>query len=430
MKNKFKKTSSHSTGLNILSFTQMVLAFIVIAWLNHGIFTYAMPYVHGYIKWGLFMAWFGLALTVNKKFAKTFCIQCWPLLFFYFYITVISLFVKKDLGPYIGRIEIPSPSLLMIYSIFLYYFDGKYRRFQKFLSVFLFLDCVVVAINTYIHLQMNPLIARYLAAGEGTEARESLLGIGAFYGVGGYGYFYSLVSIILLLGFLFLNYPKKYYLVLLLILAFTALLIQASYMISIALTFLFLALLVIMHYTNKYTFIAITLLIVIMLLIFQGTFASMFEKLADIEGIPHMVSSKLNELAIFFSGNDISGTDINVRQNLYSQSIDAFANNILTGTVLTNSNVYSAGNHAAWLDLLADFGLFSIPFFIFWFRAYKYCKNKVPLIFRPFVTVYWLYYVCLGFINTLDSTVIYTTWLLFLPLFISSFFKTNEKSAV
>ena len=405
----------------------MVLTFFIIAFLNYGIFAFATPYVSYKIRLGLSLVWFVLALTVNKKFVKTFCIQCWPLLFFYFYIIVISLFVKKDLGPYMGRIEIPSPSLLIIYSIFLYYFDGKYRRFQKLLSVFLFLDCVVVAINTYIHLQMNPLIARHLAAGEGTEARERLLGTAAFYGVGGYGYFYSLVSIILLLGFLFLNYRKKNYLALLLIFAFTALLIQASYMISIVLTFIFLVLLVIMRYTNKYTFVAITLLVVIMLLIFQGTFASMFEKLVDIEGIPHELSVKFDEMALFFSGKNVSGTDINARQNLYSQSIDAFANNILTGTVLTNSNVYSAGNHAAWLDLLANYGLFSIPFFIFWFRAYKYCKNKVPLIFRPFVTVYWLYYVCLGFVNNLFFANIYTTWLLFLPLFISSFLKQTKR---
>ena len=108
--------------------------------------------------------------------------------------------------PYTGSSEIPS--LLMIYSIFLYYFDGKYRRFQKFLSVFLFLDCVVVAINTYSQLQMNPLIARYLAAGPGTEARERLLGTATFYGVGGYEYFYSLVSIILLLGCLLYTSPS------------------------------------------------------------------------------------------------------------------------------------------------------------------------------------------------------------------------------
>ena len=408
----------------------MVLTFFIIAFLNYGIFAFATPYVPYKIRLGLSLVWFVLALTVNKKFVKTFCIQCWPLLFFYFYVIVISLFVKKNLWswPYVGSSELPS--LLMIYSIFLYYFDEKYRKFQKFLSVFLFLDCVVVGINTYIHLQMNPLIARYLSAAPGTEIREKLLGTATFYGVGGYQYFYSLVSIILLLGFLFLNYRKKKYLVLLLIFAFTALLIQASYMIAIALTFVFLVFLVIMRYTNKYTFIAIILLGAITLLIFQGTFASMLERLADIEGIPQLVSSKLNELALFFSGSDVSGTDLNARQSLYSQSIDAFANNVLNGTVLTNSNVYSAGNHSAWLDLLANFGMFSIPFFIFWFRAYKYCKNKIPLTFRPFVTVYWLYYVCLGFVNNLFFANIYTTWLLFLPLFISSFFKTDEKNAV
>ncbi len=419
--------TSDSTGLNILRLMQMALTFIIIAFLNYGIFAFTTPYIPNKIRWGLSLAWFGLALTVNNKFVKNFFVQCWPLLFFYFYIIVMSLFVKKNLELYMGRIDIYS--LLMIYSIFLYYFDGKYRRFQKFLSVFLFLDCVVVAINTYIHLQANPLIARYLAAGVGTEERERFLGTATFYGVGGYGYFYSLVSIILLLGFLFLNYRKKNYFTLLLIFAFTALLIQASYTIAIILTFVFLVLLVIMRYTNKYSFVAITLLIVVMLLIFQGTFTLIFEKLADIEGIPFVLSYKLNELAILFSGNEISSTGIKSRQDLYSQSIDAFAHNILTGTVLASSNVYSAGNHSAWFDLLADFGLFSILFFIFWFKAYKYCKDKVPLIFRPFVKVYWLYYVCLGFANTLFFARIYITWLLFLPLFISSFFKTNEKSA-
>ena len=408
----------------------MVLTFFIIAFLNYGIFAFATPYAPYKIRLGLSLVWFVLAFTINKKFVKTFCIQCWPLLFFYFYVIVISLFVKKNLWswPYTGSSEIPS--LLMIYSIFLYYFDEKYRKFQKFLSVFLFLDCMVVAINTYIQLQMNPLIARYLAAGLGTETRERLLGTATFYGVGGYEYFYSLVSIILLLGFLFLNYRKKNYLTLLLIFAFTVILIQASYMISIVFTFIFLVLLVIMRYTNKYTFVVITLLVIITLLIFQGTFVSMFEKLADIKDISYTLSKRFNELALFFSGSNVSGTDLNARQNLYSQSIDAFANNVLTGTVLTSSTVYSAGNHAAWLDLLADFGLFSIPFFIFWFRAYKYCKNKAPLFFRPFVTVYWLYYVCLGFVNSLFFANIYTTWLLFLPFFISSFFKTNEKNAV
>ena len=71
-KNKFKKTASDNTGLNILRFIQMMLTFIIIAFLNYGIFAYATPYVPNKIRWGLSLAWFGLALTVNKKFVKTF----------------------------------------------------------------------------------------------------------------------------------------------------------------------------------------------------------------------------------------------------------------------------------------------------------------------------------------------------------------------
>ena len=146
-----------------------------------------------------------------------------------------------------------------------------------------------------------------------------------------------------------------------------------------------------------------------MLLIFQGTFASMFFKqLADIEGIPYEVSVRFDELAFFFSGNDILGTDVNARLSRYLQSIDTFVNNVIIGTVAINSNVYKAGDHSAWPDLLAVFGLFSIPFFVFLFKAYKYCIERVPVMFKPFVKVYWLYYVCLGFVNTLLFSNIYT----------------------
>lgn len=422
LKDEYEEASSNSVELNILGLIHMAFAFIVISWLNLGTFTYVMPYMANYIRWGFYFAWFGLALTRNEKFVKNFFDQCWPLLSFYCYLFLLSLVVEKNLEVYIKSISY----LIMVYSIFLYYFDERYRKFQKILVVFLFLDIVVVGINTFIHLQLNPMLARYLATGKET------LGTGTFCGIGSYGYFYSLVSIILLLGFLFLNYSKKKFLVLLLIIAFSGLLIQAAFTIAILFMFGFFALLIIIRYTDKYTFIAVALALlgIIILLTFQGTFALIFEQLSDIESIPHAVSVRLKELALFFSGNNISGTDVNARFILYLQSINAFLNNVLTGTILNDTNMYSAGGHSAWLDLLANFGILSIPFFIFLFRAYKYCINRIPLIFRPFVKVYWLYFICLGFVNTLLFANICNIWFLFLPLFISSFFKISEKNAV
>ena len=422
LKDEYEEASSNSVELNILGLIHMAFAFIVISWLNLGTFTYVMPYMANYIRWGFYFAWFGLALTRNEKFVKNFFDQCWPLLSFYCYLFLLSLVVEKNLEVYIKSISY----LIMVYSIFLYYFDERYRKFQKILVVFLFLDIVVVGINTFIHLQLNPMLARYLATGKET------LGTGTFCGIGSYGYFYSLVSIILLLGFLFLNYSKKKFLVLLLIIAFSDLLIQAAFTIAILFMFGFFALLIIIRYTDKYTFIAVALALlgIIILLTFQGTFALIFEQLSDIESIPNAVSVRLKELALFFSGNNIIGTDVNARFILYLQSINAFLNNVLTGTILNDTNMYSAGGHSAWLDLLANFGILSIPFFIFLFRAYKYCINRIPLIFRPFVKVYWLYFICLGFVNTLLFANICNIWFLFLPLFISSFFKISEKNAV
>ncbi|MEH7106442.1 hypothetical protein, partial [Bacillus sp. JJ1764] len=79
----------------------LFLAIIIIAWLNNGIFTFLMPYVINYIRWGLFFVWFGLALIIRRKFVQIFIFQCWPLLVFYLYINIISIFVNRDLSVYI-----------------------------------------------------------------------------------------------------------------------------------------------------------------------------------------------------------------------------------------------------------------------------------------------------------------------------------------
>ncbi len=413
---KILKVLPHNAELSILWLMHKALALIVIAWMNYGFFTYAMPYVPNYVRYGCYFSWLGLALTANKRFLNTFVVRLWPLFLFYIYLIFIFLFIDSDLMLYIKSMTY----LIMVYSIFLYYFNDKGKKFQKLLCAFLLLDCIAVGINTYFKLQINPMLVRYLSTG--METRERLLGSEVFYGVANYGYSYALVSIILLLGFLFLSYRKGNLLIFLLIFAFTALLFQASYTIAILFTFIFLTLLFVLKYSNKYTFVAITLIGVMTLLIFQDMFALIFYQLADIKGISDEVSIRFKEIAYFFSGINMSGTDLNARLNLYSQSMDAFANNILIGVI--DSSAYSAGcspgMHSSWLDLLAQFGLFSIPFFVFLFKAYKYCKNRVPKNFRPFVNVYWLYFILLGFVNTLLFANIFTIWFLFLPMVIKS----------
>jgi len=75
LKNEYKKASSNSVELNIFRVMHMALALIIIAWMNNDTFTYTIPYVPNYIRGRLFLAWFCLTLTSNKKFVKTFAVQ-------------------------------------------------------------------------------------------------------------------------------------------------------------------------------------------------------------------------------------------------------------------------------------------------------------------------------------------------------------------
>lgn len=402
---------------SVFSLAMAVLALIVIAWFNNGIFPFFFPYIPNYIRYGIYSVWLGLSLTSNKRYLSALVLQIWPLLLFFIYMIFISFFIEVNLKVYIKSIAY----LIMLYSIFLYYIDGKYRKIQKLLCGYIIVDYIIVGINTFLQLRNNPMIARYLSTG--IETREILLGDALYPGVASYGYFYALVSIILLLGFIFLNYRKRSLLAIIAVVPAIALLIKGAFTMAIMFTLIFLILIIILKYTNQYTFILITLLGIISLLIFQGFFATILSRCAEIDWIPNPVSVRLNELAYFFFGHDISGTDFYYRIVFCLRSLEAFIHNFLAGTVINPTSIYSLGGHSAWLDLLATFGLFSIPFFIFLYKAYKYGKKRIPMNLRSFYNVYWLYFISLGLVNTLLFAPIYTIWFLFLPLYIKNYLK-------
>ncbi len=147
-------------------FIHMVIAVIVILWLNQGMFSFASNVLPFYIKWGLFFSWFGLAFILNHRFYKVFFKQSWLLLLFFSFLVIISLYSDKDMRLHLQSVFY----IIMIYSIFLYYFNEQYSKFIKILSIILGFDYLLVGINTYIHLQINPLLSRYLS--QGIEVQE------------------------------------------------------------------------------------------------------------------------------------------------------------------------------------------------------------------------------------------------------------------
>lgn len=401
-----------------------LLAIIVIAWMNNGIFTYTIWFIPNYIRYAIYLTWFSLIIIRNKQYINKFIFKMWPLIFFLFYMLLMSVLTKNNLSGFIKGIIY----LIIVYSIFLYYVDLRHKKIQKLLCIFLIFDCVIVGLNTYHQLKKNPMLARLLSTS--LETQEELLGSTIYQGVANYGYFYALVSIILLLTYIYISEKRKKIILLPLIFLAIALLFKGAFTFAIIFTFIFLMLIFIKNISNKnkLLFTILLLMFITLFLLLRGVFSQLFIIFSEIGSIPEPVSFRFNEIGYFLKDfNIINNIAIYGRVDRYLQSIEAFLNNPFLGTIYNNSSIYKAGSHSAWLDLLATFGLFAILFFVFLYKAYKYGRKITPVNFRSFYNIYWLYFICLGFVNTLLFASIYTIWFLFLPLFINNSCGNNKK---
>ena len=411
----YSQTKSADVSHKLFKLMHKFFAIILIAWMNGGISTYTLPYIPNILRYGLFFIWLFFALMSNKKFLGKLITQIYPLLIFCLYLFLLSVF---NASAYIDMYLKVFLYLGIVYTIFLYYFNSEHKRFFKTIVMFIFADCIYLAINTYVHLAENPLLARYLATGNVDTTATTYSGIGS------YGYFYALVPIILLLSYSLMNMRKGKLVSLLLVIGFMSVLIKASFTISILFSFLFITWIVLSKILKKHSAI-IFIVIVSAILLSKDVISQSLNKIALSDHVSYEVALRLRELSLFFSGQNIAGSDLGLRLSLYTSSIDAFKHNFLAGISASNNIFYTVGGHSAWLDMLGRFGLFSILFFAFLLKAYKYAINRVPEKHKGFVNMYWLYFICLGFINTLFFSNIFTIWLLFLPMAITYFGENN-----
>ena len=413
--------SESLTRTNKYDLLLMPMALFIILWLNYGCFTAVMPVIPSPARWMIYLSWLLFACLCNAKFLRRFIIMLSPLLAFYVIILIGYLNARDGNRLYLNNIAY----LIMVYSIFLYYHDERYLKFQRFMAVILILDYIAVGINTYIQLGINPLVARYLSTTPDLE--QTLLNNQSITAIGNYGYFYSLAALILLLCFAFINFHKNKMIAALLIAGFTMLLIKASFTIAIIVTFLFLIILFISSIKTRVSKLFCILIIFIVFLVFIGYVSAFFEYLSKISWISKEVAVRFDELSQFFSGNDIGQTDLYSRQQLFLISWNTFLNNPLVGIFGSDMGGYSVvGGHSSWMDMLAAWGLGCLPFFIFLFNAYRYAVNSVQKKFKTIINVYWLYFIVLGVINTLLISDIYVMWFLFLPFMLSALSTPQE----
>ncbi len=139
-----------------------------------------------------------------------------------------------------------------------------------------------------------------------------------------------------------------------------------------------------------------------------------------------VLSTKLAEIDNAVSGNVGQSTDMNVRMNLSSMSIETFLENPFfgkndeIGTGL-HVNEQGVGNHAEWLDFLAQYGLCSFfLFFLLFDSLLKQSKEmRSPVLMALFIV--------LGFLNPLWQPQQMYAAFLYVPLLYHLLVKNRDK---
>jgi hypothetical protein len=303
--------------------------------------------------------------------------------------------------------------LILVFALFAYYSRHRYRPILVVLATYLAVDVVVVGVNTYLALNDDPMVSRYLATS--ADTRQTYLGDGAFYAIGGYGYAYSLGAIAVFLGYLVFTRAERRWVHAVLLVGCLVLLVKASFAIAIILTLVLLLAMPASRAARKVGWRWATVATVVAAALLLTLGPTILERVARWTILPSMISVRVAEIGQALRGEDLGGTDLHLRLSLYEQSLTAFLHNIPLGTTGNPGSRFIAGNHATWIDLLAVFGLLALLVAYFLVRAFLLTVNSLGDGSRPLVAYVWAYFLLLGAVNTILFSNLLLTWFLFLP---------------
>lgn len=392
-----------------------LLALIVVLWMNSGFFAYVIPYFPSVLIVSLYFIWFLIAIFDHNYLALVAKQMCFLFLFYgavlFFYLFNFSFPEIYSKNYYPLNIFF----LIILYSIFLYYYNNNYSKFRKIIVITLTADYTLIYLKTTFLLTRYPDISRILSMGVDFEG----LGSELTKGVGNYSYFYGLVAIILFTVFAFIR-SSRYRLILFITIIFLfKILIDASFTTSIILCLLFILVLVIKLYFPQYFWISLASLS-LLLFVSMPFVADIFEVLAKTEWFSLDVSGRLIEMSDIFSKVEINpNSDSGTRIECYSISINTIQNNFILSTFSDEPFDRLHGGHSAWLDTIALYNVCGLFLFIFLIDAFNHIYNNIHSQHKVIVNILWIYFIVLGLINTLLFSPIFVVWFIYLPFILS-----------
>lgn len=246
-----------------------------------------------------------------------------------------------------------------------YMFYKKDVQMLGKIALFSLLFYTIASLQTYLGLKRFPLASRMLAVGD-EAIKQNYQGLG----IGGFGFVYSSVFIIIpLLYFLFKkNSVLTVWHRMISIIAFISMFIMlfhASY--TIALLFTLIGIFLVFFIRGKKSLILGIIFAVFLLIFFpRELIGSFLVNIADLFQTNETIRVKFLDFAQGFL-SESTGSQTSYRFQLYLSSFKTFLSNPLFGIYGPFGNPMTAviGGHSGWLDLMAYYGLFgSLPLFI------------------------------------------------------------------
>ena len=309
-----------------------------------------------------------------------------------FFITFIPYILSGSLqygaaGPKMILVNFPIFFVGIIINHYYMYYKEDYKVLGK-IVFFCLMFFTIGSLQTYFGLLQYPMASRELA---GALADNPELGSKySFLGIGGFGHIYSASFLLVASSFLLkrnhdLFTIKSWVLVIASVISIFLMLLQASY--ATSLIILFIGLFSVLFIRNKFSFIVLSTIAVIFILLIPKTmWNEFFIGIADVFSWNYILNEKFLDLAnSILYGADIGQTGDRIK--LYNTSFQTFLSNPLFGIYgpLGNPNTGLIGDHSGWLDLLGYYGLFTvIPL-----TLAIYINFKKHLIFYKATKYYW-----------------------------------------
>jgi len=391
-----------------LSWVHLACGAFIVLWLSVGVGWSLAVSVPSIAKIGVLGLWVLLAAARPGPFFVA-MINAWPLSV----MLVTSVLIAPKLAG-AGQDTQGFGYLLIAFALYSFYSQPQYRRERNMLLGFMAVDFAMTGVRTFVALQADPVLSRFLATTE--EKRVAVYGDRSFAGLGGYGYAYSLVAILLVLLYFTVRSERGRLLPAIFFIGGLVILFKLAFTTAIILVGVIGLLLIVRLIRPGFRLLIYAAAILGWI---SGLYSAALNGLSGQSWVSAAVSDRLRELSGFLAGQSADGTDLGTRISRWKYSIDIFLENGPLGLAGRAAPDQVAGGHSQWFDLLASYGILALLPVLFLILAWRLCVSRAPTTEVDALRSPWIYLLLLGFVNPSLFSTIVLTWMFFLPSLVS-----------